>query len=225
MLKKQIENIDKTARAALAYTKEYHFEYAKALCIPIFIILLVSVTFPDYEDSVSGLYVWSLFLMMPLYIWIVIVTHRITLLGSESVNPWGAYLPGKRELNFIIYSIGLSLVAIPLAFLMAIPVLGPFLFYVLAGYLVSRLSLVIPAIAIDNHYSFIDSWHATKEHQIFIIAIVWLFPMIISLPLELFHTIPQIELIVSFVSILVYVFTIVMLSIAFKIIDENDKIT
>lgn len=222
VLKNQIENIDKTIRAAFAYLNEYRLEYARALCVPVLISSLVGVNFPENLEGMGAIfYALSVLVMIMFYFLIAIVTHRITLLGSESVTRWGIYIPGNRELYFIFYSIGLVLIMIPVAVLAMIPTIGIFLFYGAFGYLSARLSLVLPAITIDDKYSFKDSWNATKDHQLFILAIVWVLPTIIFLPLELFDSIPNIELVISFLATIITIFTIVMLSIAFRIIDEK----
>jgi len=222
-LKKQIENIDKTVRAAFAYLNEYKLEYVRALCIPAFITSVVSLSFPENSEGMNTIhYVLSFFMMIIFYFWMVIVTHRITLLGSESVTRWGVYIPGRREFYFMIYSIGLFLIMIPLAVLAIIPTIGMFLFYSAFGYLFARFILVLPAIAIDKQYSFIDSWNATKDHQLFILVIVWVLPFVIVLPLELFVSIPNLELVISLLNTMITIWTIVMLSIAFKIIDDKN---
>lgn len=222
ILKKQIENIDKTVRVAFFYLKEYRLSYAQALFIPALILSVVSISFPENLNGMNNIaYTFVFFLMVMSYFWIVIVTHRITLLGPESVTRWGVYIPGKREFYFVIYSISLFLIMIPLAVLATIPNIGIFLFYGTFGYLFARLCLILPAIAIDKQYSFIDSWNATKNHQLFMLSIVWFLPFVIVLPLELFVSIPNFELVISLLSTMISIFTIVMLSIAFKIIDDN----
>lgn len=224
MINKQLENFYKTVLAAFSYIKEYFPEYCRALCIPIFLIVLGGFLISGVVWN--GFWILILFLFCQLFfnLLIAVITHRITLLGASSVNRWGVYLPGKRELFFALYSICLAIIIVIIKLALSnIPVVGQYLFYLVAGYFLARLSLVLPAVAIDNHPSFIDSWKATKEHQLFMFGVVFIFPMAVKLLIGFVSFLPYIDFIILFSSTIATVFTITMLSIAFKIIEEEYK--
>ena len=216
----QKDNIYNTVSIALMYLKKYRLEYVRALCIPAILVSAALSIIPENSEDMSGIHYFLIFFMIFVYsFWIVIVTHRITLLGPESVNKWGIYIPGKRELYFILNILGFCLIAIPLVFLAIIPTIGHLISYVAICYLIARISLVFPAIATDTKYSLKTAWKATKDHQLYLIVIFLVLPFVLNLPLELIALIPNSEFLILFLNVIINVFAIVMLSIAFKTIE------
>ena len=157
-----------------------------------------------------------------LYAVLAITTHRIILLGPESISEWGVYVPRKREFYFVLYSIGLGLLMIPFGFLALIPTVGWFIAALAIIYMMARLSLVFPAIATDQGWTFSDSWKATRNHQILMMVVVAIFPFVISIPEQLLSHVPYIGVFVSLLSACSMVFVVAALSVAFQVIAESE---
>lgn len=201
---------------------EYRKPFAKALFIPITILVALGALPIQQPWSAS----MALLTIVPVFIYTIlaITTHRIILLGPDSVSEWGIYMPRKREIYFVFYSIGLGLLMIPFSLLALIPAIGWVIAVVAIIYLMARLSLVFPAIATDQGWSFSDSWKATRNHQILMMIVVAIFPFVISIPERLLIHVPYTGMFVSFLSALTMVFVVAALSVAFQVITENGEI-
>ena len=217
-------NIKKIILGVFGYMYMFRISFVKALFIPITILVILGYISIDQSELklVIPLDILSTFI----YIIIAITTHRIILLGPNSIPEWGIYIPRKRELHFTIYFIGLSLLTIPFIFIsVQIPVIGLIISLLTISYLAARFSLVFPAIATDQNWSFSDSWKATKNYQFSMIIIVVIFPSIISLPEQILNYIPYMKILASLLAAITTVLTVAALSVAFQVITEKPATT
>ena len=212
-------NIKRTLLGAFAYIYQYRKPFSKALLLPV-VFLVVIELMPVHESDTGSIFLLR-FLSFLIYIVLAISTHRIILLGPQSVSEWGVYMPGKREFTFFMYSIGIGLLMIPFSFLSFIPYMGFLVAGISMAYMMGRLSLILPAIATDREWSFSDSWKATRNHQVLMMVVVGLFPFIISIPELLLSYIPYSGLLVSLLSAITLILVISALSVAFQVIAEN----
>jgi len=213
-------DIKRTIWGAFGYVYAYRKPFAKALLFPIS-ILVVFGAIPIQEHG-SALMVLLTILPLFIYTILAITTHRIILLGPESVSEWGVYVPRKREFYFVLYSIGFGLLMIPFGFFALIPTIGWIIAVAAIIYMMARLSLVFPAIATDQGWSFSDSWKATKNHQILMMVVVAIFPFVISIPEQLLSHVPYAGVFVNLLSALTMVFVVAALSVAFQVITESE---
>lgn len=153
--------IKKIILGAFGYIFQYKRELSKALLIPFVIYVALDFSALIKPNPVEA------FLIAVLSIGIqtifAITTHRMVLLGPTSVPKWGIYTWSKRETFFTLHIIGLGIIIIPIAFLSFIPTIGIIIAIALICWLLGRLSLVFPAIAIDQGVSFKYSWELTKK--------------------------------------------------------------
>ena len=212
-------DIKRTIWGAFGYVYVYRTPFAKALLVPIAILVILGAI--PIQEPGSALMVLLTILPLFIYTLLAITTHRIILLGPESVPEWGVYIPRKREFHFVLYSIGMGLCMIPLGFLALIPTVGWVIAVIAIIYMMARLSLVFPAIATDQSWSFPDSWKATRNHQALMLIVVAIFPFAISIPEQLLRHLPYMGLLVNLLSAFTMVFVVAALSVAFKIITEN----
>lgn len=212
-------NIRKVLLGAFGYVYEYRTDLAKALFIPTVAILLLSAI-PIQELGATQLLALIVSHLV-IYVLMAITTHRVILLGPSSVPVFGINIPRKRELLFALYLIGAGIIVLPFSLLVKIPDIGRYIAMAASFYVLSRLSLVFPAIAIDQRRSFYDSWKATHSHQVLMIAVGIIFPSVISIPRELLDKIPYISVLVNLLSIVTMVLVIAALSVAFQVITEK----
>lgn len=212
-------DIKRTIWGAFGYVYVYRTPFAKALLVPIAILVILGAI--PIQEPGSTLMVLLTILPLFIYTLLAITTHRIILLGPESVPEWGVYIPRKREFHFVLYSIGMGLCMIPFGFLALIPTVGWVIAVIAIIYMMARLSLVFPAIATDQSWSFPDSWKATRNHQALMLIVVAIFPFAISIPEQLLRHLPYMGLLVNLLSAFTMVFVVAALSVAFKIITEN----
>ena len=175
--------------------------------------------------------------------WFAVTTHRLVLLGSDSVPTWGLRKITRREVFFffhaLIFFAGLAtlLYIMPrtlaqvLPYLMLlnpefflenyyvymIPVAIIGVFFICVGLIATiRFTLVFPAIAIGQGVTFPLSWKLSKRHQIPLFITLIGFPLILGTPEILLNTVPGNTVVVSMLGLLMNVFVVAALSISYR---------
>lgn len=205
--------------------KNKRVDLAKALIIPL--LLSLSTEFlAEYSDTTFG-NTLILFIDAAIQTVIAITTHRIILLGHNSVSEWGLKSWSNRETTFFMhYSL---LIAISYAGAYALPIIGldgfGMLLVIVAWLWVwSRLSLVFPAIAVEQPLSFRGSWEITKNYQLLMSFIVLVLPLFLAIPIVILNLLPFSSMTAPIFSALILVIAITALSIAYHAIkNEIDK--
>ncbi|NND81074.1 MAG: hypothetical protein HKN50_01465 [Gammaproteobacteria bacterium] len=155
---------------------------------------------------------------------IAITVHRIVLSGPDSVGKWGITSWGSAETSYLLHMIGLGLLMIPAALVAFIPLIGPLIALALICWLISRLSLVFPAIATGNKLSFQESWAQTEPHQLLMFLVVMVLPLLLILPALVLMFLPFKHLLFSIFSFIATVFVIAALSHAYKFISADKRL-
>ena len=162
---------------------------SKALLIPFLMFLAMDVLI--FKDIPLFL---SLLLLVPniaIYTILAICTHRIVLLGADSVPIWGLRRWTKRETYFAYHLIKLMLLGFVFAPVMFFWPLGSILGSPILFYLIARLVLVFPASAIDQGLTFRMSWRLSKNHQSLMILITIFAPIFFGIPIYLLNMLPS----------------------------------
>ncbi len=145
-------------------------------------MLLVGIEATAFLDT-PALIDWILYpFAWAIYAIFSIATHRMVLLGPESVPKWGITSWSKRETYFILHAVGIGLLLFPLALLGMIPIIGSVVAVTIYLWLLGRLSLVFPGIAIDKGVTFKLSWDLTANYQISILLVILVPPLILAIP-------------------------------------------
>jgi len=177
------------------------------------------------------------------YLLIAVTTHRIILLGPKSVPEWGIFKLGFRDMYYAIHFVIISLVVILIAYGVSLVadkdyfVFVPtrlesnfwvFLIVVMSSWLLSRLFLVFPAIAVDVGVSFRLSWQLTENYQLLMYIVVVVMPVVMSIgglivyfmlsQQFVFHHTLIVNLFLYLLPIIALVIVIAALSIVFRII-------
>ena len=217
----------KIAAGAFYYVGKYRVVLAKALAVPfIFLVALDAISFLDLDTATGYL---INFISLFVNVIFAIIVHRVVLLGPDSISQWGFVSWSKRETFFLIHLIGIGLALLPSILLAYIPVLGPLLALIFMCWVLGRLSLVFPGIAIDKGVGFKISWELTKNHQMLMFLIVIVLPVLIALPffaimtvISLVLEVPQIMYLKSLIMAAVLVFEIAALSMTYQLITEKE---
>jgi len=171
----------RTLREAFLLIWDYRWLFGRLLIIPVALTTLLSlVTF--YWPGGKGKSLWALvepLTNLLIFVFFAISCHRLILIGEHSVPRWGVQRWSWRETRFI-----LCLIAIVVAIYLMSAVLGfvagIFLTplerlmsktgaivaaYMLGGlgaacmsYLIARLSLSLPAVAVDHQPAIEAAW-------------------------------------------------------------------
>ena len=157
------------------------------------------------------------------FVVLAITTHRLILLGPGSLPSGVPVRFGLRELLFVLYGILISLatiVAVPVAF---IPAIGDYLVILPALWIVGRLSLVLPAIAVDRRISLSESWSLTSRHHVLMLLVVGGIPLILSVLLLVIDYMPYTYFLGEALYVAAMVIQVGALTISYKLItDESD---
>jgi hypothetical protein len=193
---------------------------AKCLILPIFALAFIDSSIISYLFS-SWIPV-LLLLKIVFYTLIAVTTHRIILLGPESVSIWGIYKWGRRETYFALYVLLLALVMIPLEFLGMFSGITSVIATIIALWVAGRFALVFPGIAIDERFTFELSRIRTQKYNLLMFTIVGIIPILFFwvsaiLGFEFFQS----RLLFSFFTSVFLIFEISLVSNAYKSIHKR----
>ena len=215
-----MEDSIKSIVGGITYVRHYSLPLFKALVVPVLImsVLVLLSLIPDAPIEVISILDFLQWIPLTL---IAVTTHRIIIQGPDSVPEWGINRFGLREFKFFVYQLLIMLFMLPAAVFMFIPYVGIFVFFFITLYLISRMSLVFPSIAIGETMDFKDSWKATKNHKLMMFTVVAFFPMLIVIIEILLSLIPGLNYLVGLLSIFTIILMISTLSAAYKLVMEN----
>jgi len=193
-------------------------------------------------------YLWIL-LYIPVYTVFAVTVHRVVLLGHQSIPWYGQFPFTKREIQFGVYVLGawilffiifsfsgnIILSVINGLNFSELVVSGGFIgamihlsFLVPAGYVLSRVSLGFPAIAIDNYFGWKSIWSISKGNSFRLFfcvsAIPWMFGKLTEYLPGGVHLI--IGIFYSFSLFVMFAVEIAILSVCYKyLVQINEPIS
>lgn len=212
-------NFQKIVYGAFSTVHEHRASLAKAIAIPFCTYLAIeSTAYLDQPDYVH----WVLATLgVMVYAIMAITTHRVILLGPDSVPEWGIRSLSKREINFILYALGMFLLLVALLPLIKISVVVTIVAFLLMCWFVPRFFLVFPGIAVDRGVTLKESWELTKNHQLHMFLIVILFPVLLGTPLVLLEFLPYGLFLSNLISTLIIVVEVAALSLTYQHITRD----
>ncbi len=161
------------------------------------------------QDTTPGYIGWiTMILCWMLYALYAVVCHRSVLLGSASVPEYGLARISERELHFVWGFIKISLLTIltvmVVFLIMQLPILivgwlntgrgdstgavayFPFIAYLTQLYMLARLGLILPAIAIDKSPTLKWAWQVSRGNTLRLMLVLGVLPWLVQLPSYLF---------------------------------------
>lgn len=161
---------------------------AKALIIPFILLLIIdyyeksfSIVSNSGNISINFSLLFFIILSLVISIIVAITVHRILLIEENPIPKWGFFKFGSREFKYLAFSFLIGLVCIPAFIFMFIPIVGIIITLITVLIIISRMSLVFPAIALNENMSIIDSWNQTKNFKLITFFSIIIFPTIIAL--------------------------------------------
>lgn len=212
----------------------------KALFLPLLLIIILDKISRMYSND--NFVTFSIIVLSLLInITIAITTHRILLLGSNSISTWGFFKLGKREFSFLITSIFIGIIigivmtfgAMPLLFniesITSISLLVTIFFSLI---LFSRFSLALPSIAIDKEISISQAWEYTKNYKLLTFFTIVIFPIVFALILGIVYELaigflikiisPHLDILYPVLDVFITVFIVSALSATYRVIKEDN---
>lgn len=186
----------------------------KALAIPG-IIFLVLKFFPVTDISQAGAIVFAIVSLL-LHTVFAITTHRIIMLGPESMPEWGLRSWSKRETRFLGYLfVFILMISVLVAFSIVSQPIGPMIAMVVAIIGGCTLTLVFPAVAIEEEFTLGDAWRMAQGHIGSLIVCIGLFTFLLGILTILVSSIPYALPLAAILELGTNVLTIAVLSVAF----------
>jgi len=209
---------------SVGYIVTYKKQFVKALCIPFVIYLVMDaiLAFQPEAESLTTVMIVLIFFSLFVQTIIAVITHRMVLLGPDSISEWGSFKWSMRETSFLLRFIGLGFMAGLLMILGLFGIAGFGVALILMLWIVGRCSLAFPAIAIDKGITFKESWALTKDYQLLMALAVIVFPIAVTTPvIMLLEMVPYSFLLVSAVSMLAVVLAVTALSVSYQYIVKG----
>lgn len=193
--------------------------FVTVLAVPTVGYCLLGIAEDADNNSLFSLAI--IFLGLVFYVVIAVTTHRLVLLGPQSVSKWALFSWAGREIKFFLYALSLMAVSF---LLMMIPI--PLMIPVILGfiYLIARLSLVFPSIAVEHSASLQRAWQLSDNYRWQMVLISMLYPMFLFflIGLMLFNLEGlMVNILLNLLIILVEVITIIMVSLAYREITDR----
>ena len=210
---------NKIIQATFGSLNLFKRQLTKALLLPFILYVLVDVI-NNYEQNKIATILLSILSIIILTL-IAISTHRIIILGENSVPEWGSFKWSKRESLFAFHIAALKLIILLFPLLFIAPTAVLIFTMCLISWIISRLSLVLPAIAIDKRISFKQSWDLTSNRQILMCLIILTFPAILFITVLLLSFIPYNYIESGFIKAIATIFTITAISISYMHINNE----
>lgn len=207
-------NSNKVLVGTLVVLYQFRKELSKTLCIPFIVYCALDFAHLIVTNIYAGFF--ALLIGWATHTIFAITTHRTILLGPKSVPEWGLRKWTKRETFFAIHFLLVVLCTIPAAVLQLVPLAGIILAPLVALWITSRISLVFPAIAVDQGLTIPKSWNLSKKHQFPLLICAAAFPLLFAIPIFLLSHLPYGSVFVSFFATLLTVFTFASMSLAYR---------
>ena len=219
----------------------------RIMLVPAILILIIGMILDYHNMQEKGLFFWVMAIMQGLFFTIFAVScHRIVLNPPENIASLKPIYWGFAETKFLFYSTGLGLVSCVAIIAATITIISinfavdfriskdwgilmGALFLIPTGYLVARLSLVLPAVAINKKLSFAESWKKSIGNGWRLFILLTAFPCMTSLVISQLPSGTK-SVFISFISWSISIFVVIveisLLSLAyFQLIKQPETRT
>ncbi|NKC01462.1 MAG: hypothetical protein GKR90_23595 [Pseudomonadales bacterium] len=189
-------------------------------------IVYMALNFIPNDEITIGIAVLLAVSSLVLHTVFAITTHRIVMLGSDSVPEWGLRSWSRRETRFAGYVVALvMMLAVLITLAIATQPIGPIIVMVVAVVGGCSLSLVFPAIALEEEFTLGDAWRMAQGHISALILCIWLFPFLLAILAILVAQIPYARPLAALMELVTTILTIATLSVAFSEIRRQQSET
>ncbi len=218
--------VSRILAGALATVLEHRVRLSYALAGPAGIFVLMGFIPQDPEAISGALVLLTAATTAFLHTIVAISTHRIVILGPDSVPKWGITSWSLRETRFLLYLFGVAFgVAMLASFAVLLPQpIGLALMAGVAIVMFSALSLVFPAVALEHPISLQQAWAMAQGNFFPLIVCVWVFPICMVLPVVALSLIPYTQPLTAILQLAANVLTVAALSLAYSEITKDSPV-
>ena len=199
---------------SIGYVYLFRRKLLTALAIPFIPYAVLDYLLESNLSRVNFLFVTTLYIFF--HSTFAVITHRIILLGPESVPKWGILMWSRREVLFFRNVI----ICGALASIPTLPIyrseIGAPIGILINAWILGRLSVVFPATAIDNEVSIRESWAVTRGHDFLMLFVVLFYPALLLVPAAFISEVPAARPVASLLATFTTIFTIAALSVTYQ---------
>lgn len=203
-----------------------------ALALPWVAHLLLTLWTALAPASAEAALPATIVLRVALYALLAISIHRLILVGPGTVAPFGVGAFGLRELRYIGWTFAQGLIAVVVLFLVSPVVmfsqpLGLMLAFLLASWLIGRVALVLPGIALNDAVDLPRTWRLGRGAGFglgFIVVGLPMFGAVLMLPLTASGLVP-LQLVGMTGSLLVVAYAMACLTLAWQTLHGQQAST
>lgn len=172
-----------------------HGALARSLVVPVLVLAALAFAKRGSEAAFPDVAVVLTLVGLIVYAIIAVRVHRVVLLGPAALSRAPELLPSLRDVKYAATLVVISLLAgapLLLAVFATTPLggaaLSPWiagLGSVLALYLVSRFSLVLPSIAVDDSLQLFRAFAVSRPHHVSLFFAVGVMPVTLAFAVQL----------------------------------------
>jgi len=195
----------------------------KVLAIPVILYAslnaMVTIQPGSFGIGVYFLtYLFAAVLAFLTFVFISVATHRTILLSEKSGIFSRIKSVGVREWQFLLAFFEAVFYCLPCMLFLFIPIAGETIAIVAGAYIVSRISLIFPSIAINTPMNARASWQATTNKKFLMFSVVFLFSLFFTTIEWIMSRLGIHDILLSLFSIITVVFLVSALSEAYRLI-------
>lgn len=178
--------LGKMLAGALALLIERRQALAHVLALPWLIHVALDAWMLWAPDSAESALLAIVMLRMAVYVLLAVNVHRLILLGSHSVPPFGIGPFGVRELRYLGWSCA-QILAAAFAVMLCAPLvalsqpLGLVVALLLASWIVGRMALLLPEVALERPLDVASMWRLGQGAGFSLAVIVVAVPLLAAL--------------------------------------------
>lgn len=197
----------------------------QALIFPFIAIVIIDLL-QGLEPSGSIAIVLNILSLMVNTLFAVIV-HRVILIGEHAVPLYGLSRWTKRETSFLLHTLAFAFILLPFILVISFFPSGLLLLIPLIMcfcWLIARLSLIFPAIAIEHEYAnFKAAWELSRGKNGFMLAVIFLIPVISIVVFYPLLLLPGTDALASILGTIVLVYELAILSVCYEYLTAQNK--
>ncbi len=204
----------------------------KYLTVPFVLFMVFAVVSSHYDLHP----LLSVFVLVVLMMKNAVIIHRLILLGPDSVDASSVFKLNRRDVNYVAFQF-MTILVVMMVPVIILTITSTFfnentwpnssaeeaisVFQWLGYYLVARISLLFPLLAIDKRSTLRKLWEVSKRYQIMLFGTVAVIPYFMTLMFDFVTPTNKAPWFSMLTLLMVSLFTAAMLSVVFNRIKEE----
>ncbi len=219
---------------------ENRIRFLQTMALPLTAVIVLALREPTGPPEVLTLWCWLslyffFFIDLAVYAMIAITTHRLVLLGPDSIPRFGLITLTRREAKFFGLLIAVALITMLVTMPIYVAsglilepdsVITEITFWSVAAisaYIGARFALAFPAVATDQPMTLRGAWALSRPYQVTLFVLTGAVPILIGYPTYLLDLLPEFvdTITISVYSTICLVYAVALLSVIYQRIKSQ----